>query len=174
MITEYTREAGVRTLERQIGTIARKVAAKVATNEAHTATRRRRGCAGAISAPPRFRSETAFRTSRPGVATGLAWTETGGDVLFIEAVLMPGGGGQLTLTGQLGSVMQESARAALSHVRQQAEGAAHVAGVPEQAGPPRPRPGGRDPQGRSVSRRDDGDRDRLGGTRRSGAIRTSR
>ena len=70
--------------------------------------------------PPRFRGETAFRTSRPGVATGLAWTETGGDVLFIEAVLLPGGGGQLTLTGQLGSVMQESARAALSHVRQQA------------------------------------------------------
>jgi ATP-dependent Lon protease len=70
--------------------------------------------------PARFRGETAFRTSRPGVATGLAWTETGGDVLFIEAVLMPGGGGNLTLTGQLGNVMQESARAALSHVRQQA------------------------------------------------------
>ena len=64
--------------------------------------------------------ETAFRTSRPGVATGVAWTETGGDVLFIEAVLLPGGNGTLTLTGQLGSVMQESVRAALSHVRQQA------------------------------------------------------
>ncbi len=119
VITEYTREAGVRSLERQIGTIARKVAAKVATEAAHTAR---------VDAPdvptylgqPRFRGETAFRTSRAGVATGLAWTETGGDVLFIEAVLMPGGGGQLTLTGQLGSVMQESARAALSHVRQQA------------------------------------------------------
>jgi ATP-dependent Lon protease len=70
--------------------------------------------------PARFRAEGAFRLSRPGVATGLAWTEVGGDVLYIEAVLLPGGAGHLTLTGQLGSVMQESARAALSHVRQQA------------------------------------------------------
>ncbi len=71
--------------------------------------------------PARFRSEASFRTSRPGVATGLAWTETGGDVLFIEVALLPGGSGQVILTGQLGSVMQESARAALSHVRQNAE-----------------------------------------------------
>ena len=70
--------------------------------------------------PPRFRSDGAFRLSRPGVATGLAWTEVGGDVLYIEAVLLPGGAGHLTLTGQLGNVMQESARAALSHVRQMA------------------------------------------------------
>src|SRR5204863_9649645 len=69
--------------------------------------------------PARFRSDGAFRLSRPGVATGLAWTEVGGDVLYIEAVLLPGGNGHLTLTGQLGNVMQESARAALSHVRQQ-------------------------------------------------------
>ena len=73
----------------------------------------------AFLGPPRFRSETAFRTSRPGVATGVAWTEAGGDVLFIEASLMPGNG-HLTLTGQLGNVMQESARAALSHIRQRA------------------------------------------------------
>ena len=119
VITEYTREAGVRSLERQLGTIARKVAAKVATDAAHTA-RVDAADVPTYLGPARFRGETAFRTSRPGVATGLAWTETGGDVLFIEAVLMPGGGGQLTLTGQLGSVMQESARAALSHVRQQA------------------------------------------------------
>jgi ATP-dependent Lon protease len=119
VITEYTREAGVRTLERQIGTIARKVAAKVATDAAHTA-RVEAAKVPEYLGPARFRGETAFRTSRPGVATGLAWTETGGDVLFIEAALMPGGGGSLTLTGQLGSVMQESARAALSHVRQQA------------------------------------------------------
>ncbi|MDQ3487211.1 MAG: endopeptidase La [Acidobacteriota bacterium] len=119
VITEYTREAGVRTIERQIGAIARKIAAKVATNAAHTA-RVDAADVPTYLGPARFRGETAFRTSRPGVATGLAWTETGGDVLFIEAVLMPGGAGQLTLTGQLGSVMQESARAALSHVRQQA------------------------------------------------------
>ena len=61
--------------------------------------------------------EVAFRTSRPGVATGVAWTETGGDVLFIEASLLPGGKGNIILTGQLGNVMQESARAAVSHIR---------------------------------------------------------
>ena len=63
----------------------------------------------------------AFRTSRPGVATGVAWTETGGDVLFIEATLLPGGNQNIILTGQLGNVMQESARAALSHIRSRAE-----------------------------------------------------
>jgi ATP-dependent Lon protease len=119
VITEYTREAGVRSLERQIGTIARKIAAKVATSAEYSPRVDAPDVPGFLG-PARFRGETAFRTSRAGVATGLAWTETGGDVLFIEAVLMPGGGGQLTLTGQLGSVMQESARAALSHVRQQA------------------------------------------------------
>jgi ATP-dependent Lon protease len=127
VIAEYTREAGVRNLERQIGTIARKVAAKVAGDGTHVAN---------VDAPqvdmylgpPRFRPETAFRTSRPGVATGVAWTEVGGDVLFVEAALMPGGGGQLTLTGQLGSVMQESARAALSHIRQHAT----ALGIPQE------------------------------------------
>ncbi len=120
IIAEYTREAGVRSIERQIGTIARKVAARVATDELHTATADAPQVPDYLG-PARFRSEAAFRTSRPGVATGVAWTETGGDVLFIEAVLLPGGSGHLTLTGQLGSVMQESARAALSHVRRQAE-----------------------------------------------------
>jgi endopeptidase La len=67
--------------------------------------------------PPRFKNDMAFRLSRPGVATGVAWTEAGGDVLFIEATLMPGGKGQVVLTGQLGEVMQESARTALSHIR---------------------------------------------------------
>ena len=119
VISEYTREAGVRSLERQIGTIMRKVAARVATEETYLATVDAREVPDYLG-PARFRSEAAFRTSRAGVATGLAWTETGGDVLFIEAVLMPGGSGKLTLTGQLGSVMQESAHAALSHVRQQA------------------------------------------------------
>ena len=118
IISEYTREAGVRSLERQIGTVARKVAARVATESTYTARVEARAIPEYLG-PARFRSEAAFRLSRPGVATGLAWTETGGDVLFIEAVLLPGGGGHLTLTGQLGNVMQESARAALSHVRQQ-------------------------------------------------------
>ncbi len=120
IIMEYTREAGVRSIERQIGTIARKVAARVTTDAAHSAIVDAPQVPDYLG-PARFRSEAAFRTSRPGVATGVAWTETGGDVLFIEAVLLPGGSGHLTLTGQLGNVMQESARAALSHVRQQSE-----------------------------------------------------
>ncbi len=118
-IGEYTREAGVRSLERQIGTLARKVAARVATDESYTA-RIEAANVEEYLGPPRFRGEGAFRTSRPGVATGLAWTETGGDVLYVEAALLPGGNNQVILTGQLGNVMQESARAALSHIRQHA------------------------------------------------------
>jgi len=117
VIAEYTREAGVRSLERQVGAIARKVAAKVATESGHIGHVTAKAIPDYLG-PPRFRSDGAFRLSRPGVATGLAWTEVGGDVLYIEAVLLPGGAGHLTLTGQLGNVMQESARAALSHVRQ--------------------------------------------------------
>ncbi len=131
IISEYTREAGVRNLERQIGTIARKVAARyVASGAVVNVTLQ--GAKEPIAridepdlhdylGPARFRREVAFRTSRPGVATGLAWTETGGDVLFIEATLLPGGNQQIILTGQLGSVMQESARAAVSHIRAHAE-----------------------------------------------------
>ena len=90
--------------------------------------RRRRWCRYVVTAadvpeylgPPQFHDEVAFRVSRPGVATGVAWTETGGDVLFIEASLLPAGHDNLILTGQLGSVMQESARAAVSHIRSSA------------------------------------------------------
>jgi ATP-dependent Lon protease len=117
IINDYTREAGVRSLERQIGTIARKIAARVVTGDSSGASVDAPNGPDYLG-PPRFRSEAEFRTSRPGVATGVAWTESGGDVLYIEAALLPGGSGQVTLTGQLGSVMQESARAALSHVRQ--------------------------------------------------------
>jgi ATP-dependent Lon protease len=119
VIGEYTREAGVRTLERQIGAIARKVAARVAATPEHTALVDADQVHDYLG-PPKVRPETPFRTSRAGVATGLAWTETGGDVLYIEAALLPGGSGEVILTGQLGSVMQESARAALSHIRQNA------------------------------------------------------
>ncbi len=208
VIAEYTREAGVRGLERQIGAIARKVAARVArelsaatppsatppaapatglaaapsasaVSDSVVAPATSAGTAGVTpeltaslptssasplpsasdagaspvattTAPPpdtvplpgldmiaatvvdaddvpgylgqpRFREEMSFRTSRPGVATGVAWTETGGDVLFIEASLLPGGNGQIVLTGQLGNVMQESARAAVSHIRSDAD-----------------------------------------------------
>ena len=124
VITEYTREAGVRNLERQLGAIARKVAARIATRPPGAATMEKtvvdRDQVDDYLGPARFRREAAFRTSRPGVATGLAWTETGGDVLYIEASLLPGGNQNIILTGQLGNVMQESARAALSHLRARA------------------------------------------------------
>jgi ATP-dependent Lon protease len=123
VISDYTREAGVRNLERQLGTIARKVAARVASRPANEPAPPEVIDSEQLPdflGPPRFKREVAFRTSRPGVATGVAWTETGGDVLYIEATLMPGGSQNIILTGQLGSVMQESARAAVSHIRSNA------------------------------------------------------
>jgi endopeptidase La len=124
VIAEYTREAGVRNLERQLGAIARKVAARLATRPSDAGVAEKtivdRAEVDDYLGPARFRREAAFRTSRPGVATGLAWTETGGDVLYIEATLLPGGNQNIILTGQLGNVMQESARAALSHLRARA------------------------------------------------------
>jgi ATP-dependent Lon protease len=124
VIKEYTREAGVRNLERQLGTIARKVAARIASRAPDAGPLEKTTIDSTqvedYLGPPRFKKEVAFRTSRPGVATGLAWTETGGDVLFIEATLLPGGNQNIILTGQLGNVMQESARAALSHIRARA------------------------------------------------------
>jgi endopeptidase La len=125
VISEYTREAGVRNLERQLGTIARKVAARIASRPADAPPVEKtvidRAQIEEYLGPARFKKEVAFRTSRPGVATGVAWTETGGDVLFIEATLLPGGNQNIILTGQLGNVMQESARAAVSHLRANAE-----------------------------------------------------
>ena len=123
VISEYTREAGVRNLERQLGTLARKVAARIASQPDGTAIGKTVIEGDQVDdylGPARFKKEVAFRTSRPGVATGLAWTESGGDVLFIEATLLPGGNQNIILTGQLGNVMQESARAALSHIRARA------------------------------------------------------
>ena len=170
VISEYTREAGVRTLERQIGAIARKVAAQVATTPAYVGHVTREGRAG-LSRPGALPIRRRVPALAPGVATGLAWTEAGGDVLYIEAVLLPGGNGHLTLTGQLGSVMQESARAALSHVRQMAGVARDRSDDAEQARPAHPRAGRRDPEGRPVGRRHDGDRDRLGRARHPGPRR---
>jgi ATP-dependent Lon protease len=123
IIARYTREAGVRNLERQIGAVARKIAARVAAADATTAPAAVTVHAADLPdylGPPPIHDEVAFRTSRPGVATGVAWTESGGDVLFIEASLLPSGHHNIILTGQLGNVMQESARAAVSHIRAQA------------------------------------------------------
>ena len=116
IIEEYTREAGVRNLERQIGTICRKVAREVAEGKAKGKVRVSGKKARELLGRRRVFAEQRRRTKVPGVATGLAWTPTGGDVLFIEATAMPGSG-KLTITGQLGDVMKESAQAALSYVR---------------------------------------------------------
>jgi len=109
----------VRNLDRQIATIARKVARRLAEGQAAPA----RVTVEVVSEElgrPRFFDEVAERTDRPGVATGLAWTPTGGDVLFVEATMMPSREERLVLTGMLGEVMRESAQAALSYVRSQA------------------------------------------------------
>ena len=118
IISAYTREAGVRNLEREIGAICRKLAREVA--EASNGSRRRFTVrvkrVHELLGRPRIFAEVKRRTSDPGVATGLAWTPVGGDILFIEATAMPGSG-HVTVTGQLGDVMKESAQAALSYVR---------------------------------------------------------
>ena len=120
IIEEYTREAGVRNLERQIGTICRKVARQVAEGKAKGKMRISAKRARELLGKRRFFSEQRRRTKDPGVATGLAWTPVGGEVLFVEATSVPGSG-NLTITGQLGEVMKESARAALSWVRAHAK-----------------------------------------------------
>ncbi len=116
IIRDYTREAGVRQLEREIGKVCRKVATRIAEG-----TQTAPLVVDAEQVPdylgkPRYRFEAALRTERPGVATGLAWTPSGGEVLFVEAARMPGQEGTLILTGHLGDVMRESARIALSFV----------------------------------------------------------
>jgi ATP-dependent Lon protease len=116
VISDYTREAGVRQLEREIGTICRKVARQVAEGSVKRKVTITEPRVRSALGKRKFFSETRRRTARPGVATGLAWTPVGGEVLFIEATAMPGTG-KLTITGQLGDVMRESAQAALSYVR---------------------------------------------------------
>jgi ATP-dependent Lon protease len=118
LITGYTREAGVRSLERRIADVARAVAVEVAEGKVAEGTRRviNEKDIEDVLGPEKFYSEVAERTEVSGVATGMAWTAAGGDLLFIEATKMPGKG-SLTLTGQLGDVMKESAQAALSYLR---------------------------------------------------------
>ncbi|MFN0248777.1 MAG: endopeptidase La [Kofleriaceae bacterium] len=116
IVDSYTREAGVRNLEREIGSVFRAVAVKVAEGQAKEHEVLSPKEVEEFLGPKKFVSEVAERTAEPGVATGLAWTAVGGDILFIEAAQMPGKG-KLTLTGQLGDVMKESVTAALSFVR---------------------------------------------------------
>jgi ATP-dependent Lon protease len=116
IVDSYTREAGVRNLEREIGSVCRAVAVKVAEGQAKDHEVIDPTVVEEVLGPKKFVSEVAERVGEPGVATGLAWTAVGGDILFIEATQMPGKG-KLTLTGQLGDVMKESVTAALSFVR---------------------------------------------------------
>lgn len=118
IVRYYTREAGVRNLDREIARICRKAAREVAMQRAESLTVTEENLVDYLG-PEKVFPEVAQRTSRPGVATGLSVTPTGGDILFIEAKKMPGSR-HLTLTGQLGEVMQESAQAALSYIRSQA------------------------------------------------------
>ena len=118
IIQNYTREAGVRNLEREIGRALRHAAVQIADGSASKVEIGRKELAE-ILGPPRFENEVAMRTATAGVATGLAWTPVGGDILFIEAARSPGEG-RLILTGQLGDVMKESAQAALSLVKSKA------------------------------------------------------
>jgi ATP-dependent Lon protease len=121
IVTEYTREAGVRNLERELGTVLRKTATRVASGAVQPPVEIDLEVVRDALGRQKFFQESAIRTAVPGVATGLAVTGTGGDVLFVEATKMKssgsGGGGGLVLTGQLGDVMKESARIALSYVR---------------------------------------------------------
>ena len=121
IIEGYTREAGVRALEREIGSICRKVARQFAERARRSKRTIRPETVTELLGKPRFEQEVKRRTSEPGVATGLAWTPVGGDVLFVEAVAYPGDG-KLQITGQVGDVMKESAAAALSYVRSLADG----------------------------------------------------
>jgi ATP-dependent Lon protease len=119
IIRGYTREAGVRSLDRQIASVARKIARQIAEGQM-ASTRVTPEIVGEFLGRPRFFDEVAERTTRPGVATGLAWTSAGGDVLFVEATMMSSKGDDLVLTGMLGDVMRESAQTAVSYVRSHA------------------------------------------------------
>ncbi|MBW6485157.1 MAG: endopeptidase La [Syntrophobacterales bacterium] len=125
IITGYTREAGLRNVERELAAICRGVASRIAEGKTEKTTVTA-GDLHKFLGPVRINGEAALRTAKPGVVMGLAWTPSGGDVLFVEATAMKGKGG-LTLTGQLGDVMKESATAALSFIRSNAE----AIGVPD-------------------------------------------
>jgi len=121
VVSEYTREAGVRQLERELGTVLRKTATRIAAGQAEAPVEVDVDVVRDALGRQKFFQEAAERTAVPGVATGLAVTGTGGDVLFVEATSMDGRNGELVLTGQLGDVMKESARIALSYIQSHAD-----------------------------------------------------
>ena len=165
---EYTREAGVRQLERALARVLRKVATKLASAPETVPVDVTASTLTDFLGRPRFTPESAERTAVPGVATGLAVTGAGGDVLFIEATAMDGETG-LTLTGQLGDVMKESAQIALSYLR--SHGAElGIDAVKRSSRRPPARAGRRGAQGRPVGRRHDGDGARVARHRTPGAV----
>ena len=164
---DYTREAGVRSLERELGRLLRKVAAKIAAGEATPRWPSTPTTSAAWLGRPQFFFEAADRTAVPGVATGLAVTGAGGDVLYVEASMMDGPEG-LTLTGQLGDVMKESAEIALSYVRSHADGARASTRPLRRQALPRARPRRGRPQGRPLCR---GDHDHRPGQPAAGQAR---
>lgn len=120
IIRDYTREAGVRNLERILATVCRKAVRLITEKKTRAITVSAEDLEGYLG-PPKYIGEVAERINRPGIATGLAWTPTGGELLFVEVAIMPGKKNQLILTGSLGDVMRESAEAALSYIRSRAE-----------------------------------------------------
>ena len=171
-MADYTREAGVRNLERELGKLLRKTAAGIASGEATPPVddRCRTRCATHLGRQRFFAEEVRERTSAAGVATGLAVTGTGGDVLFVEATSLPGEPG-LTLTGQLGDVMKESAEIALSYVRANSDALGVDADALDQRRFHVHVPAGAVPEGRAVGRRHDDHRARVAAHRAPGAGR---
>ena len=175
IISDYTREAGVRNLEREIGAVCRKVARQVAEGKLERKLSVTAPKVRELLGRARFQPDLKRRTREPGVATGLAWTPVGGDVLFVEATAMPGNPAhppRLIVTGQLGDVMRESAQAALSYVRGHARDL--VPRPPRRllrhARHPPARAVGRDPEGRAERGHHDGDRADVDGDRAAGAL----
>jgi ATP-dependent Lon protease len=160
IIQRYTREAGVRNLEREISSICRKIARKVVVKARRSQRRSTRPRSPKYLGVPRFRPSVAEEKNEIGIATGLAWTEVGGEILVTEATLMPGRG-RLTLTGKLGDVMQESAQAAMSWLRSRVGGLRHPARLQPPHRRPRAHPGRRDSRRTAVGGHHAGDGDGL-------------
>ena len=169
LIERYTREAGVRNLEREIGAVCRKLARKVVQEgkDAVDMTITAEVVEGFLG-KPRYRPRRKSEQAEVGVSTGLAWTEAGGELLETEIGVMRGKG-KLTLTGQLGDVMQESARAAVSYLRSRADLLGRRSGLQREQRSPRPRAGRGDPQGRPFRRHHHGHRAGFGADRDPGA-----
>ncbi len=161
IIESYTREAGVRNLEREIASICRKIARRVVREGSGLKVEVRPEVIFELLGKAKFRARRKNEESEVGVATGLAWTEVGGELLETEVGLMPGKG-KLTLTGKLGEVMQESARAAVSYLRSRADMLRRRARLQREHGHPHPRARGRHPQGRALGGHHDGHGPHLG------------